>query len=345
MSIYMQRCLDLAAHGLGNVAPNPLVGAVLVHDDRIIGEGFHQEFGKAHAEVNAITAVRPDDRWRLPKATLYVSLEPCSHFGKTPPCTNAILEAGIGRVVVAMTDPFPLVAGRGIARLREAGVEVLVGEMEAEACYLNRRFLTFHQQHRPYIILKWAQTRNGYFAPHEAKQQWISNHLCQTLAHRWRSEEQAILVGRRTAAIDNPRLNNRAWGGQRQPLRLVLDSHLQLPETLHLFDQTQPTWIVNHQKQDTDNPNLQYIRLDAAQNPLSQLLQHLHAANIQSIIVEGGQQVLTAFIAQQCWDEARIFIGATNWDDGIAAPFLPKAYCHASNRLEDNVVQFWQPIR
>lgn len=343
--MYMQRCLDLAAHGLGKVAPNPLVGAVLVHDARIIGEGFHQEFGKAHAEVNAIAAVSPNDRWRLPKATLYVSLEPCSHFGKTPPCTNAILEAGIGRVVVAMTDPFPLVAGRGIARLREAGVEVLVGEMEAEARYLNRRFLTFHQQHRPYIILKWAQTRNAYFAPHEAKQQWISNQLCQTLAHRWRSEEQAILVGRRTAAIDNPRLNDRAWGGQRQPLRLVLDSHLQLPETLHLFDQTQPTWIVNYQKQNTNNPNLQYIRLQAEQNSLSQLLEYLHAANIQSLIVEGGQQILTTFIEQQCWDEARIFIGATNWDDGIAAPFLSKAHCNTSYRLEDNVVQFWQPIR
>ena len=231
---YMQRCIELAAQGIGYAAPNPLVGSIIVHEDRIIGEGWHRIYGADHGEVDAIKSVNAEDKHLLKEATMYVNLEPCNHFGLTPPCSDRILKEQIPKVVIACVDPFPLVAGSGIEKLKKAGVEVTVGVLEEEAWFLNRRFFTFHNQKRPYIILKWAQTQDGYFAPHGNEQKWISNSLSKRLAHRWRAEEQAILVGRMTAAIDNPRLTVRLWEGN-HPTRMVIDKDLILPTHLNMF--------------------------------------------------------------------------------------------------------------
>ncbi len=317
---YMNRCLQLAANGLGNTYPNPFVGSVIVHNHTIIGEGFTSVFGGPHAEVNAINAVENKDL--LPSSTLYVTLEPCAHFGKTPPCSDLIIEHKISRVVVGCLDPFALVNGEGIKRMRVHGVDVLVGVLEKECLELNRRFFTFHQKKRPYIILKWAQTANGYFAPKEDKQQWISNRFSKQLVHWWRTQEQAILVGKNTAIIDNPQLNSRLVKGQ-NPIRVLIDVDLSTPTTHHLFDQTIQTLVFNKIKEEK-NQLVEYIQLQSANNHLEEILSVLYEKNIQSIIIEGGSRTLRTFIEQNLWDEARVFSSSTVWEDGILAPNLHK---------------------
>lgn len=337
---YMQRCLQLAALGAGHVAPNPLVGAVLVHDGRIIGEGYHQQYGQPHAEVNCLASVQPQDQQLIAESTMYVSLEPCAHFGKTPPCADRLITEKVKRVVIACRDSYAAVDGKGITKLQAAGIDVTLGVLEKEALHLNRRFFTYHQQQRPYILLKWAQSADGYIGETE-KQIAISNAISNRLVHRWRSEEAAIMVGTNTAIIDNPKLNNRYWFGP-SPLRVVIDKQLRIPATHHLLKDEQPTFIVNCLLQKVQG-NKEWIQLKDDHHFLRQLLQALHSRGIQSVLVEGGRQLFQSFIDAQLWDEARIITNtALQLGHGVAAPTLKNATrTDASFQLEKDSIQIF----
>jgi diaminohydroxyphosphoribosylaminopyrimidine deaminase/5-amino-6-(5-phosphoribosylamino)uracil reductase len=321
---YLQRCIDLALLGAGSVSPNPMVGAVIVHDGQVIGEGYHQKYGQAHAEVNAINSVlaRFDNADELLRqSTIYVSLEPCAHYGKTPPCADLIIKHRIPTVVIGCRDPFSQVNGRGIEKLQAAGIEVITGVMEAECLELNKRFFTRIQKQRPYIILKWAQTQDGYFAPADGSQFWITGPEAKRLVHKWRSEEDAILVGKHTAQIDNPQLNVREWEG-RNPKRVVIDRRLELSTDLHLFDQSVETLVFNEIKTDIDG-RIKYIALEDFDNFVPQyILFQLYIQDIQSVIIEGGAATLKAFIDAGLWDEARIFTGNKSLGGGIKSPVI-----------------------
>ena len=314
---FMKRALELAEWGRGYVSPNPLVGCVIVHNDSIIGEGYHQQYGGPHAEPNAVRVVdRPE---LLKESTVYVTLEPCAHFGKTPPCAQLLIDKQVKKVVVAVKDPNPLVAGKGIQMLKDAGIEVETGLLEQEAAALNKRFFTQIQKKRPYIILKWAQTKDGFVARADYSSKWISNAHSRQLAHRWRAEEDAIMVGTKTAYYDNPRLNTRDWEGK-DPVRVVIDKKLTLDSNLHLFDRSQPTICYNLEK-DEEEENLSFVKLEQDFR-LQDILDDLYRKNIQSLIVEGGSFLLQMFISEELWDEARVFIGDTRFDSGIPAPLL-----------------------
>ncbi len=321
----MKRCLQLAKNGFGSTYPNPLVGCAIVHDDIIIGEGWHQKAGQAHAEVNAINSVKNSEL--LQKATLYVSLEPCSHYGKTPPCSDLIIEKKIPRVVIGTVDPNPKVAGKGIAKLVDAGVEIVVGCLESECNNLNKRFFTAQRQKRPYVILKWAQTQDGFIAPEQQKAgepTWITNPYSLQLVHQWRSQEQAILVGKNTALKDNPQLNTRLWKGK-NPTRVLIDRNLTClhkNSALHLFDQQIKTLVFCEHPQ-KNKEHLIFESIDFNRETVSQILSVLHKHNLQSVIVEGGNNTLQHFITAGLWDEARVFIGAKYFYNGIKAPKLP----------------------
>ncbi len=319
---YMQRCLELAALGMGTVSPNPMVGAVIVMDGIIIGEGYHQKYGEAHAEVNAIDQVISnfsDAAELLDQSTLYVSLEPCAHYGKTPPCADLIIKHKIPTVGVGCADPFASVNGRGIEKLKNAGIDVITGILEKECQWLNRRFFTRVQKQRPYIILKWAQTADGFFAPDDNSQHWITGLESRKLVHQWRSEEDAVLVGKNTAAIDNPQLNVR-YGQGKSPKRIVIDRRLELNKNLNLFDQSVETLIFNEVKTDIDGKN-KYIALEDFDRYVPQyILYQLYLQDIQSVIIEGGAYTLNSFIEAGLWDEARIFTGKTYLKKGIKAP-------------------------
>lgn len=334
----MQRCLDLAKLGAGNVAPNPMVGAVLVYDDTIIGEGWHRRYGEAHAEVNCINqAIQNGHSHFLQQATLFVSLEPCMHFGKTPPCTDLIIKSKISRVVIGCRDPFNKVNGKGVEKLIEAGINVVQGILENECKELNKRFFTFHTAYRPYVILKWAQTADGFIAASPnlrqlaegtlesskdmesfaksgfevplcggckgASRLLISNEYTNRLVHQWRSEETAILIGTNTALHDNPELTVRAWPGN-SPVRLVVDMDLRLPLSLKIFDRKVRTIIFNTVKHE-EGENLQYYQVTHDTNLVHQVVSALHQLNIQSVLVEGGVRLLQSFIDEGIWDELR----------------------------------------
>lgn len=322
--IYIQRAIELAELGKGSVSPNPMVGAVVVHDEKIIGEGWHAKYGEPHAEPRAILDVLnsfSNGEELLQQSTLYVTLEPCSHHGKTPPCADLIVKYQIPKVVIACRDPFEKVDGQGIAKLKGAGIEVIEGVLAQEAAFMNRRFLTRVKQHRPYIILKWAQTANGYFAPKDQAQQWISGMAAKMLSHRWRSEEDAVLIGTNTARIDNPQLNVRDWKG-RNPKRVVIDKNLTLLQELHLFDGQAETIVFNAKKTEWNN-SLKYIALENFDLYLPQnILFQLHLMDIQSLIIEGGVKTLQLFIDAGLWDEARVFKAPIYWENGIKAPEL-----------------------
>jgi len=311
--------LELAKNGHPNAFPNPLVGAVIVKNDTIIGEGFHREFGKEHAEVQAIKSVKNKDL--LKDASIYVNLEPCSHFGKTPPCSNLIIESGISEVIIASSDPNPLVGGKGIELLTNAGIRVITGILETKTRNLNIRFFTFFEKKRPYIILKYAMTSDGFMADSESRSKWISNHYSRLLVHQWRGEEQAVLVGTKTAVVDNPKLTNR-YSPYGQPVRVVLDRENKLPNSFHLFDGKSLT-LVFTMKVGTDSKNINYIYINFLKDVISQLLEKLYERKIYSVIVEGGAQTLSSFIENDYWDEARIFIGSGIFSDGIKAPRIP----------------------
>ncbi|HEX2396175.1 MAG TPA: bifunctional diaminohydroxyphosphoribosylaminopyrimidine deaminase/5-amino-6-(5-phosphoribosylamino)uracil reductase RibD [Bacteroidales bacterium] len=321
---YMKRCIDLARSGLGNTAPNPLVGSVIVYNNKIIGEGFHEVFGGPHAEVNAINSV--EDKSLLRNSVLYVNLEPCSHTGKTPPCADTIINHGIPEVVIGTTDPNPLVSGNGIKKLKNAGVFVTVKVLEKQCLDLNKRFITYHLCQRPYIILKWAQTCDGFIdvnrdGTENLQPTWISNDISRMLVHKWRSEEQAILIGTHTAAMDNPRLNVREWEG-RSPIRMIIDRNLTLKHNLHIFDNTSPTIIFNAVKEHEEGQT-KYVRLDFNDHFLKNLLDYLYDTGVQSVFVEGGRMLLESLIKENLWDEARVFEGLKKFGSGIPAPVMP----------------------
>lgn len=319
----MRRCIELAVTASGHTAPNPMVGAVVVCDGRIIGEGFHQQYGEAHAEVNAIHSVRETEL--LKRSTLYVNLEPCSHHGKTPPCVDLIINSRIPNVVVGSFDPNPLVEGKGIAKLRAAGCNVTEHVLETDCDRLNIRFMTFHRKHRPYVILKWAQTADGFIdrvrdTKKVGRPTWITGWYEQTLVHKWRSEEQAVMAGANTALADNPLLNIRRWHG-RQPLRVTLDRNLRLPASLNLFDGTQPTLIFT-EKQQADTIHVNYVTIPFDERLPQRILDELFRRKIISLLIEGGTQLLQTFIDAELWDEARVFTGTAMFGDGVKAPTL-----------------------
>jgi diaminohydroxyphosphoribosylaminopyrimidine deaminase/5-amino-6-(5-phosphoribosylamino)uracil reductase len=319
--IFMQRCLDLALLGMGNVAPNPMVGCAIVHDGIIIGEGYHEKYGQPHAEVNAIRAVKNPEL--LAESTLYVSLEPCAHFGKTAPCSDLIIENRIPKVVIGTIDPFAEVAGKGIERMRKAGIDVTVGVLEKKCRTLNRRFFTFHEKKRPYIILKWAQTLDGFIDTDrtEAKHPtWITNDLSKRLVHKQRSEESAILIGTNTAEFDNPALTVREWTGN-QPIRMVIDRIGRLNPNLQIFDHKAPTWVFTGIEK-PDSENLKFITLDFNENILPQILSKLYEKEILSLIVEGGSELLNSFLDMNLWDEAFVYTGNQFFGKGVAAPHI-----------------------
>ncbi len=315
--LFMHRALELAALGCGAVSPNPLVGCVVVHNGNIIGEGFHQQYGGPHAEVNAIESVA--DKKVLKESTVYVNLEPCSHVGKTPPCADMLIRHQVKKVVVSNLDSNPLVAGEGIKKLRAAGIEVVTGILEKQGREFNKRFFTYIEKQRPYIILKWAETADGFIARENFDSKWISNEHARQLVHKWRAEEDAVLVGSKTAAHDNPQLNVRDWTG-RNPVRIVIDRFLKLSERLHLFDRSQKTICYNVLKHE-EHPNLSLIRLDE-EDFLNALVHDLYKQKIQSIIIEGGAHMLSRFIELNLWDEARTFSSEKTFKKGIEAPVL-----------------------
>ena len=349
---YMNRCIQLAKLGAGNVAPNPMVGAVLVFEDKIIGEGYHQKYGEAHAEVNCVNSVKEENKSFIEKSTMYVSLEPCSHYGKTPPCVDLIIKNKIKKVVIGCIDVYKEVAGKGIQKLQDAGIEVITGILEKECVDLNKRFFTFHQKFRPYIILKWAQSANGKIAgtssissPKEKafnKRIFISNDYSNRLVHKWRSEEAAILVGTNTAMQDDPLLTTRLWPG-RNPIRIVIDKELQLPSGLKVFNNEAKTIIYNTLK-DLTLENLVYIKLDN-ENFMEQLLHSLFEMNIQSVLVEGGAKTLQSFIDNSLWDEARVIINEDLFiENGVAAPELKNCILEKKERYFGDVINYYKQL-
>ena len=320
---YMKRCLQLAAKGTGNVAPNPMVGCVIVYQDKIIGEGYHQKYGEAHAEVNAINTV--ENKELLKNATLYVNLEPCAHYGKTPPCADLIIEHKIPYVIIGSIDTNSLVSGKGIEKLAKAGIDVKIGVLEKECKELNKRFFTFYDKKRPYIILKWAQTKNGFIdnkrtEDNIGKALQITNRESKILVHKWRSEEQAIMVGTNTALLDNPQLTVREVNGK-NPLRITIDKWLRIPKSYHLFDKSTPTLVFTAVDKPSEN-NLEYVQIDFDKDVIMQISNELYKRNIQSLIVEGGELLLKSFIESNCWDEARVFISDITIGRGVNAPIL-----------------------
>jgi diaminohydroxyphosphoribosylaminopyrimidine deaminase/5-amino-6-(5-phosphoribosylamino)uracil reductase len=316
--IFMQRAMELARLGMGTVRPNPLVGCVIVHENKIIGEGWHKKYGEAHAEVHAVNAVV--DKSLLKESTVYVNLEPCSHFGKTPPCADLLIKHNVKKVVVSTSDSNPLVKGKGIAKLRDAKIEVVEGVLQKEGRELNRRFFTGIEKQRPYMILKWAQTEDGFVARENYESKWITNEHSRQLVHKWRGEEDAILVGTQTARYDNPKLNVRDWSG-RNPVRVVIDRYLNLDPALHIFDRSQKTICYNTRRNE-EVENLQLVRLEE-KDFLQQLAEDLYKKKIQSVMIEGGAQTLRLFIEAGLWDEARIFEARTSFGAGISAPSMP----------------------
>ncbi|PWB26161.1 bifunctional diaminohydroxyphosphoribosylaminopyrimidine deaminase/5-amino-6-(5-phosphoribosylamino)uracil reductase RibD [Flavobacterium sp. HTF] len=338
---YIKRCIELARNGFGTTYPNPMVGSVIVYKDKIIGEGWHKKAGEPHAEVNAIRSVK--DKSLLKKATIYVSLEPCSHFGKTPPCCDLIIEHKIPNVVVGTVDPNEKVAGRGIKKIIESGSNVIVGILEEECNELNNRFFTFHQKKRPYIILKWAESLDGFLAPEKENDQdrkpvWITNTYSRQLVHNWRSKEQAILVGTQTVIDDNPKLNVRDWSGN-NPVRVVLDQNSRIPENSAVFDDNVKTIVFTKSEIVSEKENTIFEVIDFNQNIIPQILEVLYQNEIQSVIIEGGLQTLQIFINQKIWDEARIFKGNISFEKGTKAPILSGKILSKINIAGDELIQ------
>lgn len=362
----MQRCLQLAQCGSGNVAPNPMVGAVLVYEGRIIGEGYHQQYGKAHAEPNCIASVKEEDKALIEKSTLYVSLEPCAHFGKTPPCADLIIDKKIPKVVVGCRDPFVQVNGKGIEKLKAAGVKVDLGILEEECKELNKRFFTFHTEHRPYVILKWAETIDNKIAgPHpnlrpteegiantQPSRLYISNEHTNRIVHKWRSEEMAIAVGTNTALLDDPELTTRLWPGN-DPIRMVVDMDLRLSKSLKLFSSKAPTIVFNTKEHslplgkipidELKKKDVIYYQVTEDVSLVHQMMNALYQMNIQSVLIEGGAYLLQSFIDEGMWDEARVitneelFIG-----EGLPAPALKHAAFKKTKHIFSDVIRTYK---
>lgn len=319
---FMQRCIELAQNGLGNTYPNPLVGSVLVYNNKIIAEGFHTQAGKPHAEVEAINSLK--EKSLLSKCTLYVNLEPCSHFGKTPPCAQKIVELKIPRVVVGTIDTTEKVSGKGIEIMQNAGIDVKVGVLEQQCRNLNKRFFTYHEKKRPYIVLKWAQSKDGFMdiernSDTPQKTFYITSKTEQILVHKWRTQEQAILVGTNTILNDNPRLNARLFFGN-NPIRLTFDFENKLNNTYNVFDNTTPTIVFNYKTTGNFSQNLKFVQINKKSETFGQIFDYLYSNNIQSILIEGGQKVLNYLLNNNIWDEALIFVANKKIQKGLKAP-------------------------
>ena len=337
---YMLRAIELAAKGAGNVAPNPMVGAVLVYDNRILGEGYHQKFGYPHAEVNCISSVSQEDQDLISLATMFVTLEPCSHFGKTPPCADLIIRHNIKKVVVGCGDPFMEVNGRGIEKLRSSGIDVIVPFLETVCIKLNKRFFLFHQQKRPYVILKWAESGDGKITGDDFRAMAISNPVSNRLVHKWRAEEGAIMIGTNTALYDNPLLSTRLWKGA-NPIRVVLDSALKLSKALNVFDHQIKTIIYN-KTIDREEHNLAYVKVDTS-NIITSILLNLYERGIQSLIVEGGQILLQTFIDSALWDEARVIKNAElTIGNGLKAPILTNSVLMNQEQYGSDLISYFE---
>ncbi len=326
---YIKRCLQLASNGEGNTYPNPLVGSVIVYDGKIIGEGFHWKAGEPHAEVNAINSVK--DKSLLSKSTLYVNLEPCAHFGKTPPCSLLIINHKIPKVVIGCIDSFSEVSGKGIEMMRNAGIEVITGVLEKESRFINRRFFTFHEKKRPFVILKWAQTADGFIdiertSKSIAQPTWITNEWARRAVHKQRSIEQAVLVGTNTALIDNPSLTLRDWAGS-SPIRVVIDRQLKLPETLNLFAGKEKTIVLN-EKKDESKDNITYLKINLQDDAAQNILTTLYDQQLQSVIIEGGRTTVNFFLKSGLWDEAFIYVGDKWFVSGVKAPEFKGNLCY-----------------
>lgn len=315
--VFMKRALELAKNGLSKVSPNPMVGCVIVHEGKVIGEGWHQKYGEAHAEVNAINSVK--NKKLLKEATAYVTLEPCAHFGKTPPCADLLIKHKLERVVICNKDSFPLVNGGGIQKLQDAGIEVEVGVLSEQGRNLNKRFFTRVEKKRPYVILKWAQTADRFIAREDYNSKWISNEQARKLVHKWRSEEDAIWVGTNTAKYDNPSLNVRDWEGD-DPIRLVIDKQLSLSDELHLFDQEILSICYNLKKEGREE-NLEWVKV-SEDRLLDDIFLDMRQRGIQSVFVEGGAHLINSILEQNLWDEARVFISEETFGKGIEAPIM-----------------------
>jgi diaminohydroxyphosphoribosylaminopyrimidine deaminase/5-amino-6-(5-phosphoribosylamino)uracil reductase len=344
---YILRCIELSKNGLGTTRPNPSVGSVIVYEDKIIGEGYTSSYGGSHAEVNAIESVK--DKSLLKNSTIYVSLEPCNHQGKTPPCSNHIIESEIKNVVVGCLDDNSLVSGAGIKFMKDNGCNVIVGVLENECRESNKRFFTFHNKQRPYIILKWAQSKDGFIdklrdGSSPKQPNWISNTYSQQIVHQWRSEEQAIMVGTNTVIQDNPRLNVRKWSGQ-NPVRVILDNSMRIPIDFHVFDGSIETIVFTSSTSLFDNKkkNLKVEYIDYSRDVPQQICDTLYKNNIQSIIIEGGAQTIRGFINSDLWDEARIFIGDVEFGKGLKAPKIEGLIDNISN-LDTDMLKIVTPL-
>ena len=338
---YMYRCLELAQLGAGYVAPNPMVGAVLVFENRIIGEGYHQQYGGPHAEVNCINSVHEKNKDLIPQSTLYVSLEPCSHFGKTPPCADLIISCKIPQVVIGCSDPSKEVNGKGIEKLKAAGIKVVSGILEKECQQLNKRFFTFHTQHRPYIILKWAETADNKIAGNGSDRLLITNEQTNRLVHKWRSEESSILIGTNTALSDDPELTTRNWIGP-SPIRLVIDMDLKLPSSLKIFNDKQRTVIFNTVKH-IEEESLYYYQVTEDVNLVHQIVNALYQMKILSVIVEGGARLLQSFIDEGIWDEMRIISSAAlEIGSGLVAPRPENAILVHNEEILTDTIEIYQ---
>jgi len=334
----MQRALELALKGQGSASPNPLVGCVIVYDDKIIGEGWHEKFGEAHAEVNAVNSI--ENKELLSESVFYITLEPCSIHAKTPACTDLILKYRPKSVVIASKDPNPKVNGSGISILENAGIEVIYGNLEDESIIMNRRFFVSASQNRPYIILKWAQTADGYIARKNYDSKWISNEKSRQMVHKWRTEEDAILVGYNTVKYDNPLLTARSWPG-RNPARIIIDPELKLDHSLKVLDGDEKVYLINTEK-DQSQGNIFHVKV-SADNYLSDMLVYLWKQNIGSLITEGGAKTINNFLAEGYWDEARIFTAENKFGEGIAAPSIEEEPSEEQNILGDRLSTIYNP--
>lgn len=335
--------MQIAKNGIGTTHPNPSVGAVIVHQNKIIGEGFTSNYGGNHAEVNAVNSVA--NKSLLKEATIYVTLEPCAHFGKTPPCADLLVKHQFKNVVIGCVDSNSLVAGKGIERLKSAGINVIVGVLEDECREHHQRFFTIQEKNRPFIILKWAETKDGFIAPlskNEQKPIWISNPYSQQLVHKWRSEEHAILVGTNTVIADNPKLNVRSWFGN-NPIRIVLDKDLRIPKNRKVFDESVRTIVLTESiiKSQESRENLIFEQIDFNKNVAKQICAILQKHKIQSVIIEGGTQTLQTFIDANLWDEARVFIGDTTFQNGIKAPIL-SARIALEQKIKNDILKIYK---
>ena len=337
--IFMQRCVDLAYLGQGNVSPNPMVGCVIVKNGLIIGEGYHSEYGGKHAEIKAIESVI--DQKEIEDSTVYISLEPCVHHGKTPPCVHELINRKIKTAVIGSRDSNPIVGGKGIESLKRVGIEVIENILEEECRKLNKRFFTFHEKRRPYVILKWAQTSDGYLDKNreigEKGVNWISSPESKVLVHKWRSEEQSILVGRNTILNDNPSLTVREISGK-NPTRIVIDSQLQLSKDVNIFSKDAPTLVFNRLKNDKID-GVEWIKI--SETSTKHILDELFKRNIQSVLVEGGSRTLQYFIIDNVWDEARVIVGDVKFSDGIKAPVMNKVPSRAHQFSNHDTIYYY----